>query len=168
VVAGDRSEHRAWVGTESVDAAPFEAGKFFKASVSYRNSGKTPATNVRAVLDFILTATKPPALIVGPNQSDVEESVGVLHPNESGAVVVSAKSATEAGHVAALKAGLMDVYVFGTLTYTDIYDQPHWSRFCFYKPEITGWGVCGFHNAVGDGLPPKVVVEPRASPLREE
>lgn len=39
-------------------------------------------------------------------------------------------------------------YLWGTIEYTDIFDQPHKTKFCFYNvPGTPGWNACASYNS---------------------
>ena len=145
-----RTEQRAWVGVMGYGKVTLEVGKHFTVRVGFKNSGKTPAIDVRTsvVIEPVMDNGLPDF-----NNLPKPKSRGVLPPGEEvyAQSVVTEKSPTglsERG-VELIKSGRQTVYVFGTIWYADVFNVPHWTRFCNYlNPTTLAFDVCRQNNAV--------------------
>jgi hypothetical protein len=139
-----RLEQRAWLGVPAID--PIISGLKFGFRFKIVNTGKTPARRVFQITEWNarrtsagpLDADKAIAAIKGSrqHQSDISPgaSIGINHPgSEFPKEAFDAITAT----------GVAIYYVYGVVTYDDIFDNPRCFRFCYqWRPEISGFSEC--------------------------
>ena len=125
-----RIEQRAWVAVTEASSDVIE-GQEFGVRVTFKNTGRTFATNVGIKLVMHIV----PGPVV-PEFDEAEKIVsilsqGILSPNgicygykRSGLILTK-------GEMEGLKVGQTSVYVHGRIDYTDVFRCPHWTRFCF-------------------------------------
>lgn len=87
------------------------------------------------------------------------ESRGVMFPNAVGEARVG-PARDKSGNLAALKRGNIDdfknravtIYVFGRVTYKDVFDRKHWATFCYILDAATldSFTLCDEHNETDD------------------
>lgn len=141
-------DQRAWVGPVAARIVTLKENSLAKFTIEFRNSGKTPAlkleTNV-GVAAYLSSDKFVPRYDV--RSSSTQNSISVIQPTEvfesspeSGAVV--------SGRILAdIKTGRVAYYVFGRITYEDIFQQKRFTHFCFYiKPDLTGLSSCNTYN----------------------
>jgi len=141
-----REEQRAWVGPIALSlTGTIEAGKPIKAKVIFSNTGHTVATKMFQKL-IVHTSVGP--IDIGdyaqhPDEKEpsvrpfgLKRSIAVLFPNQT--VDLSSESGVpDAEAVLAIQNGIRLVYVFGNVTYEDVFNRRHESTFCgIYIPEV--------------------------------
>ncbi len=148
----DALASRAWIAPVST-ALRSEASKVGDGTifvVPYSNTGKTPAFNVNSWI----------------NRTDSLEKIGDMDPVGSKANMLLAPDGigntstadipiapTDVEHI---KAGTLTVYIYGTISYEDVYGKAHWTQFCFYPgADLKSFGPCGKHNTTDDKHNPK-------------
>ena len=136
-----RQDQRAWIGTIAIlpefkDATnnPIYIKEGFPAKfeVVLTNSGKSPALKVRSQVRFI---TRPSEIKFSPDygKSLHPESVSVIQPQEkSNLPAPPAPKPFAALDIDAYKSRKWILYLFGKITYEDIFRIPHRTNFCFY------------------------------------
>jgi hypothetical protein len=127
-------DQRAWIGVESIDAIPRtpETGKTLSANVRMRNTGKTPARNIRQVGSLDAITGAPTSKYVG-----TVRLAGNLSPNASATIPFTPLG--DGNHqplrlndeiLAALRAGQLKLVVHGRIDYDDVFGDPHWTTYC--------------------------------------
>jgi hypothetical protein len=136
-----RSEHRAWVSLNEIDlfrSEPFQSepkstqpvepnqihiGDWILIDVRYKNTGSTPAFNIRAaaLCDFSPSLPLPP---VAARQST---GYGILQPGQEMFQSIQWHPVT-AAQLSAVSASA--VYVHGRIDYVDAFGVAHWATFC--------------------------------------
>lgn len=141
-VAQFRLEQRAWIGiTDFHVVGNIEAGKPIKALAVLVNSGHTVARDVKVniivhtnvgPLDISAYAKNPdekPAAPFGLNRG-----IFNLFPNQP-MNLPGETGSPNAEAVNAIRVGIRMLYAFGEVTYTDVFDVPHVTKFCgVYMP----------------------------------
>jgi hypothetical protein len=135
-----------------------EVGETYSMSVNFRNSGKTPATNV-----LVNTVVDPIILPDEPNFSYREDPiarVGMIAPNGANFAPLHPIKSRSTGKDAPLTPELLDalkhdavrLYVHGYVSYADIFGSCHWVTFCYYltAPNLSSFSVCPDHNDTGE------------------
>lgn len=146
-------EQRAWVGPtrivrpESKDAT--DEPIFIKKGLSARfeiiivNSGKSPAREVKADKNCFLLPLKDQLV---PKYTHPKISVGVLQPNMSYRLITTI-SPLPTSDIDSIKNGDKILYVFGKITYEDIFRIPHWTTFCMKLiPSLDNFSACDTYN----------------------
>jgi len=134
-----RLEQRAWVAPFNISSEAIGNKTIFK--VLFKNTGKTPALNVTAWINRTdrldqITSIDPYSL--EPGFILIQEGVGNTSTSDS---------PIEARDVEAIKHGLQ-IYVYGTIRYQDIFGEGHWTQFCYFVgPDLKAFGACKTHNS---------------------
>ena len=125
-----RLERRALVGVTGLREIVFEADKPFLLVAEVRNSGATPAriTSVRMQTRAFAPSDPFVARYVGPVEAP---SVLMIQPGMAVGLPHKGRKNLSGADVKVLREGsLARVHVFGEILYRDIFDRPHFTRFC--------------------------------------
>lgn len=152
-----RSEQRAWVGPEHVLGPLFSEGDvrvYLKPGASpqfgivIRNTGKTPAKNVRhRISGFSQSSNAPfiPSYVASPKW--MISSTSVLHGDSTQTIQTGAANAPDDEFVSSIKSGEKALYVFGEILYSDVFGRSHTTTFCYYlKDTIETLRSCSTYN----------------------
>ena len=158
---------RAWISPEAVSSQPatLRVGDEAFINVSFKNSGKTPARDLFVTLAVeTIQSGKAPAFSYARND---RARFGLLPPNGSTSMRVSTTRGTHglgtsgraitAPFLNMLTSAAAVLYVHGHVIYQDIFNQYHWTTFCYAmepREASVGFGYCPEHNDVGDGKSP--------------
>jgi hypothetical protein len=130
-----RLEHRAWLslgeidfvragpsGNQQVQISQLHSGEKIWVNVTYKNTGGSPAFNVR-------TAARADIFIQAPtfNPLPHPSPYGILQPGEQIFQTIEWQSLT-AVDIVALNSSY--VYIYGRIDYRDAFNIPHWTTFC--------------------------------------
>ena len=155
--ASIKLDQRAWIGVTSVSGKP-EVGKQLTITVTFKNTGKTPAknTNIAAVVEPARQNKAPDFTIENRVR---RESRGLVTPQgETFSILVIANEYSPSGELndAALKditEGKLRIYAHGIVEYDDVFRTHHWVTYCFYlNPSgktgkgYSGYSACKEHN----------------------
>jgi hypothetical protein len=137
-----RLDQRAWVGVTNIANISIEDGKSPAFSVIVSNSGRTPALHTRVHIGIEPTDTSNLAFFVPVDPvPPTRESVVAIQPNQ--ATVISAPPDAPpipTSYIQALKAGTGTAFVYGVITYEDIFGTPHRTTFCaLIVPDLHNW-----------------------------
>ena len=140
-----RLDQRAWVATIGANGKP-EANKPTIVTVFIKNTGKTMAKNVRIQggIRHVGDGTEPN--FEQQVAAVKSTSVGVMPPagdyfstNSTGVV--------DAEGFGRIQSGQLRIYVFGKISYEDIFGAPHQVRFCYrLNPVNWVWEVYATYN----------------------
>jgi hypothetical protein len=146
-----RLEQRAWVAETGMAMDAPEVGKKISGYVVWSNSGKSFAKKVKPLCHFsfvqneitnetILTAMASKGTTTGT------PSIGVLGPNAQSKTILENLQVTSDIDKARI-AGTWYTYIWGEMTYNDIFEQSHTTVFCSYRQGTTAdFTQCPFHN----------------------
>lgn len=141
-----RLEQRAWVGVSDINTVQtMQVGKVFTVNVVFKNTGKTPARNVRvaAVIDPVTGGHRPDFDAIEATSRGLLQPGATmfttLHSDDSG------RGITQFGYDSVMN-GSLKIYLHGTVRYRDIFDRQHWATFCFNLLPTGAYGVCAEHN----------------------
>jgi len=147
-----RLDQRAWVGVLAQMDKP-EVGKPLIGKALITNSGKTFAVNMTMQTHLATSRTKLDVLPVIPPFHG-GESIGLLIPNRPyeshvtfrDAAGVPLKSLQQ--DVDNLNTGGYYVYIFGEIRYSDVFNRPHETDFCWWRQGIEEleFTQCDKHN----------------------
>jgi hypothetical protein len=148
-----RIQNRAWVGAVGFPIPDLQAGKKAVCKVEIKNTGATPALNVRQTRAM---------RIINPNEPFSESYVipltngGVLHPGATVWIAPQSKGPLTKIQVDDILSGKQIYRVYGLILYDDIFGCHHRTKFCFFVDAI-GTSVCEEYNAAEDygDCPPK-------------
>lgn len=150
-IQNSNRDQRAWVGVEAI-TGNIELGRTTVVTVHYRNSGKTPALKLVTISSVEpVDKGKEPSFIYDPIDDILSSSV--LQPNAIYRNILNAGgkqklSVTKLGYDR-VKSGDLVLFVFGKITYEDIFHQPHWTTFCMYFNSASDtWNAYKTYNDV--------------------
>jgi hypothetical protein len=149
-IANARLDQRAWVAEIALQMDSPEVGKIMHGYVAWSNSGKTFAKKVEPSCHFIFVPTaitSEDALkgLVG-NGTIERTSIGVLAPNAQYKTPLESKMVPTEDDKAKIS-GSWYTYVWGEMTYVDIFGHSHSTVFCSSRQGSSGDFVqCPFHN----------------------
>ena len=157
-------DQRAWMAVSSISGAP-NVGEVFRVTIEIRNTGRTLAKKVR-----IVPIVDPRADGSAPDfAKKVEEtaksyeagpygivSEAVVPPNAtSGSTLKASDGLLTQTALDGLK-GEERVFVYGKITYEDIFGRPHWITFCnvLTQTEAGGWQYMAYsgYNEADDNI----------------
>ncbi|MGD0021569.1 MAG: hypothetical protein ABSC54_04640 [Smithellaceae bacterium] len=143
-----RLDQRAWLGVTSISGKP-EGGKKFILQINFKNTGKTPATNmiVRSAVTFSTPIWKGPDFNTIKNIK--KEGRGLVFPQAEALSVVDVLPAApvDPSTIELLNEHKIRIHVFGFAEYDDIFNRHHCTRFCnIYKPEDGYYHACKDYN----------------------
>lgn len=126
-----RLEQRAWVFVVETKASKLQVGQPLSISIGFKNTGRTPARNVQiaAHLEPLPKGQAPEPKL------DKTQSRGVIPPNGTLFLTIStgrkhAEGVTEQG-LEAITSGELVIWVYGTVTYEDIFETRQATMFCY-------------------------------------
>lgn len=147
-----RLDQRAWVGIYKIHGK-LRLGKPFVITIILKNTGKTPAQNLKVVETSRSIKKGEPITFVHPDVK-TEPTAALLMP---GGLQRIRKSIIEGAQVTAdvIESIAKEEYryvIYGTLTYGDIFGKEHWLRYYFWlAPDGEGYIIGPDHNDTGDG-----------------
>jgi len=143
-------DERAWVGLTGTSLQQVEANKPIEITVGIRNSGKSPAKNFHSV-SWIQIAYLPRDRLsfelVDKEPAGGKGSHAVIFPS----TVPFYTSAVSHGSITApqiesVRHGRLQIFVFGTFWYDDIFGIHRWTQFCRFGDQRTVDTICAEHN----------------------
>ena len=140
-------ERRAWVGVTGLREISLEVDKPSSFTAEVRNSGATPAriTLVRIQAHALAPSATFAARYVDPVESP---STLVLQPGMTAGLPHRGRQNLTPADVKLLREGTAArVYVFGEIRYRDVFDRPHFTRFCMrIEADLKTSKWCAIHN----------------------
>lgn len=141
-------EQRAWVANMRIEMDAPTVGKKIEARVIWQNTGKTFAMHVKPVchLGFVEMPFASENELMQDASEPARQSIGVMPPNgESRTPVITENSASDTDK--SRIEGSWYTYVWGEITYDDIFKHPHITKFCSFRQGTAGDFIqCPFHN----------------------
>jgi len=158
-VGDNRNEVRPWITVANVSVIdnPVRVGALLRVQILFRNTGTSPASNVRAQsVAEVLTAGRSPAFNYERYPTNGSPVMGP--GTELAAIVVPTRGANGSA-VGLLREGFdglvartILIFAHGRVTYEDVHGREHWTDFChtfFLRPNgESGWNPADQHNAV--------------------
>lgn len=151
-----RADQRAWIGISAVNGEP-TANEIWKINIVYRNSGRTPARNLRGhtVFDPIKRGDEPHFSYAGkPGFKG-----GMMTPSGDYSVTLIPTRDKSTGKPVKMTQPILDEmtagaekdFVHGEITYDDVFGCRHWMTFCyFWNVDMSVFSACTPHNDTGD------------------
>jgi hypothetical protein len=144
-------DQRAWVGVADFVTPELKAGEKADFGVIITNSGKTPALKVQVQMigrmlgkDLVFSPSyplKPPGSSVTILDPGMRACVNDLHLTYR----------FSQGEVDNMRNGIVVMYLFGKISYEDIFRRPHCRTFCRYlSPDFGAANVCDTYNNEAD------------------
>jgi hypothetical protein len=133
---------RPWVGVGRLSFSPLLDSQPFTITVAIRNSGRSPATDVRMTFSTSIPAAN--AVVVPQIQACKDCVRSILLPNAATTQELRI-DATELSpeKIGRIKAGADKILLFGRVDYSDTADGAHTTAVCMsYDPEINKFRAC--------------------------
>jgi hypothetical protein len=156
IIQVERNTHldeRAWLGIEAIPGTA-KIGEFFGAIVNFKNSGKTPAINMRHAGLMDKGESEPDAFAQCADALN-KPNRGIVEPGGINSIPVSTrdnwpkliKNWQESPDFKGKK-----IYIYGCIVYDDIFlEKQHWLTFCSsWKDSINAFENCSHGNDTGD------------------
>lgn len=146
-----RLDQRAWVGITEIDIKdPIAVGKPFVWVGYIENSGKTPALAIRMLFRYrTALGTNYPRFTYGAT-THRRSAIIVLQPSSKisiGGHATSSDPNLTAAQINALRTGLTRMYIFGEISYEDIFGVRHTTRVCAWvDPDLQNTHPCAAYN----------------------
>jgi len=135
---------RAWVGPTVINMEPWKPGSPITISITFKNSGSTPAFNVRIRGRWALREPGQQLLPTYPADS-VEREWGALFPEVLAHVPYEVPATPDL--IERLKLGTTILYLYGRITYEEASRQRDpWTTFCYQLLRDSTVGPCGAYN----------------------
>jgi|CZKF01.1.fsa_nt_gi hypothetical protein len=145
------NEQRAWISAQPATGAPKENPPY-KIQFPISNTGRTPAKNVIVYFNGNW-------VIRGQELTYSFKGVPVaMAPVAPGPTTTFSYNAPPDTHNDPSVVKNMLFYVYGAITYDDVFKKGHWLTYCFFVTEGDTYAYCREHNDTGDGpLPPNAL-----------
>jgi hypothetical protein len=146
-------DQRAWLGIKSIHIDTPEPDKNVVVRVILSNSGKTLANKVRGYAILAIPQSKTLLNFPEPPKEPIQ-SVGIYWPGLDFGIDASGTAGSQSRQFTFTKTGIdnlnakrLFLFVYGTYTYSDIFDHPHTTVFCArYSTDSKNFEVCANHN----------------------
>ncbi len=151
-----RLEQRAWISTLSIPKVKPEIGKQLNIPVAFKNNGKTPADNVTTLVYMSMVKKGERPIFSYKDISGQIISRGIMLPDDVRTVeipmeweirdkLIDGKLTKEMFDI--LNAGIETIYIYGKISYNDIFGESHWTTFCYIYDPSDGYSItCEEHN----------------------
>jgi hypothetical protein len=163
-----RVDQRAWISLSKIsNSGKFASGESFAVGAAYKNIGKTPAKNVYASVTIEPRVQGEEPRFERDTSNAV--SIGTMVPNSDyyGSVILTTCH-LEGGNgergpdftcpltdeeFRDVQNGSQTVYIHGRVSYEDVFDHPHWFRFCYnLLPHSSEWALCNKGSLIGQQI----------------
>jgi hypothetical protein len=149
-----RLDQRAWVGVIRVEGGAPQVDQIWKTNVSIKNDGRTPAKQLKVVmLRKTVEAGKSPDFTEEDRVSKEIHELLLLPPTEGFVISGDSKDLKKVGKesLESINSGKYIVFLFGTVTYNDVFNCSHWTKFCYKLDAASGeFSLCENHNDADD------------------
>jgi hypothetical protein len=157
IIEMSRIDQRAWVGVDGVACYRFEKGKPFPVSVVIKNTGKTPALKciVKPYMDYdapdlnIETFIKSDDFVTKSKIVANDLGNDAMFPNtDRHTIPMQLPLIPTDFMVNNIMKNIDCIYVFGNITYDDIFGAIHSTTFCYvYDPTSASFKVYHQYNS---------------------
>ncbi len=137
-----RLEQRSWIDIAPPTIFPTK-GTPYRIHMLVHNTGRTPAKNI--VIKFNSNYFPPP-------QEPVFKFWG--EPLHVGSLAPNGSTEFAGPEISTAQFPSQTLYLFGSVTYQDVFGASHWITYCFFTHRTGVWGYYKIHNDIGDGKPP--------------
>jgi hypothetical protein len=147
-IDNSRLDERAWIGIGDA-AVTISATEPFKVTMTTKNVGKTPATDM---ISQIGVADKPKGeelTLADIKYSGEPSQAGTLFPSAAGVIGKNLDSVVigQENDVTSWKNGDKIIYVFAATTYNDIFNKSHWTHACvIVQKDLKSSHTCNIYN----------------------
>jgi hypothetical protein len=155
-----RLDQRAWIACTQVIGVA-EENKALSVEMVMKNTGKTPAKNLKCVAGWQWSAVDEEL-----DFSEVDKEDEIFPPTGSAALIPPSADYSAFTSVRyheqftfydleQIKARVMTLFVYGRITYDDVLGCSHWSNFCFrLAPNCKTFVIDKRHNGVDNNQCP--------------
>jgi len=145
-----RLDQRAWVSTTSTRMIDLVVNKPLKVEIFLKNTGKTVARNVDA---RVTIRSEPGPFNLRKFRAERPPPKGnrsrfVILPNSEFTLPAYHSTLLTQERLSLIKSSIVTVYLFGEITYADIFGETHVTEFCaFYDPSTDDFAFCSEGNS---------------------
>ncbi|WP_263378876.1 hypothetical protein [Granulicella paludicola] len=145
-----RATQRAWI---AVGDPNFQFGdnQPFRSKIVIMDTGLSPARKVVTKTGWKILPHGHQPSISDLTLSEGSEAIytGVIFPNSK--VPISSNTNELIPSLAPYKEGTFDIYMFGKITYEDVFQRVHWTTFCYkILPTLNDVNSCQIYNESSD------------------
>lgn len=143
-----RSDQRAWVGVVAFNAPKpaFEVGNQPVLSVTISNTGKTPALRCKSLFAAKSYPVTQP-FVANYGATTGRNSIDTIPPNARPELQTPPLAALTGYQIDSIKNGTLILYIFGKITYEDVFGITHQSQFCYaLSHNLTSAEGCETYN----------------------
>ncbi len=144
-------EQRAWVSARNADMTTFKIGEVPRIKVVLTNSGRTPARKTKTIFGIAIAnreiLDQDLLQFDNMNTSGLYQGIMTMLPN--GLMIVHADSDEKmtTSSMDDIKSGKRLVFVFGKITYADVFNNVRTTRMCMrYRPLTNSFDNCSVYN----------------------
>jgi hypothetical protein len=142
-------DQRAWVGYGLLTLETPKVGDVAHASITYINTGRTPAKDVVPLTRFkilpTIVSSEAELLKLSKEGGSPATILGVMYPGMPYPVPVDGRDKLNEAALTAIENSY--TYMWGEVSYVDVFGDPHTMEFCGYRKGLTGGFLeCAFHN----------------------
>jgi hypothetical protein len=139
-------DQRAWVGADKINQFNFVAGPGFAVPFDVVNTGKTPALHLRSYTALKSLEKNTPFKPTYPEPRPPKASLTVLQP-QMHMTLYTLPTDVSAKQFGDIQNGRGILYIYGRITYDDIFSKNHLTTFCvMYWAGLTGPISCDTYN----------------------
>jgi hypothetical protein len=143
-------QQRAYLSVYSVALTSANVGDTIRSTVLIKNSGKTPARDVRYAIRSTSGASNievEKLIEQFMGEKTYDQGPGVQPPDGNVRATATTRDRMLAEEVSDFKKGLLPTYVYGRISYNDVFGEAHQTNFCArWDSEIQAFGFCQKHN----------------------
>jgi hypothetical protein len=142
-----RLDQRAWLNIKSIGIDRPTPGNPVGIAVNMTNTGKTVARHV--VFLTVLQETKGP---IGAFEIEgAPHKFAVAFPNANYSSIGTGKRLLTKDDIEEIKSGKQRIYIFGRITYDDVFGKSHFTQFCgIYSYQVNAMDSCAEPYADAD------------------
>lgn len=123
-----RTEQRAWVGLTGISRMVFDPGKRLKFGIKVKNTGRTPALNMRS-WSTLQGYPAGEAFVFRPPIDLSGQSVTVLQPGDSFDLYTFSVDPLDTEVVDKIRDKKVVIHIYGRVEYRDVFGAPHFTEF---------------------------------------
>lgn len=144
-------EQRPWVGLNKLEGLIIQPGVPFQVTAILLNSGKSVVLNTKADLVIVRDPSRRPLdqiiLAAQASTKEITHSTSTVFPSINTSIVVGTKDAMDEKLIRQIKEREILVYLVGSLSYRDVFENSHTTVFCLrYEPRGNGFDHCEKYN----------------------
>jgi hypothetical protein len=139
-------DQRAWTSVKNISMVTFELNKPIVIQITINNIGKTVARDVASVIHVIEVRGRPNIDKVSRELNIKRSDNLVLFPNAE-LTRTRESFVPDSDKFARMKSKESELYVFGDITYSDVFGDEHITEFCgLYSVQMAAFILCDQHQ----------------------